>query len=271
MRLAMLKHSTLLGQLQLRLLFLLTILVAQPSFADADRGLEIAKSRKMADEGWGDSQADMRMILRNAQGQESERKIRVKAFEVDNDGDKALTIFDQPRDVSGTAFLSFSKTVGADDQWIYLPALKRVKRINSRNKSGPFMGSEFAFEDMTSFEIEKYTFSYLNDETIDGRDVFVVEQIPVDEYSGYTRQKVWVDKERFYIVKMEFYDRKDALLKTLELSDWKLYLDKYWRAHTSEMYNEQSGKSTLLLVDDFRFDTGLKEADFNSNKLRNVR
>ena len=184
MRLAMLKHSTLLGQLQLRLLFLLTILVAQPSFADADRGLEIAKSRKMADEGWGDSQADMRMILRNAQGQESERKIRVKAFEVDNDGDKALTIFDQPRDVSGTAFLSFSKTVGADDQWIYLPALKRVKRINSRNKSGPFMGSEFAFEDMTSFEIEKYTFSYLNDETIDGRDVFVVEQIPVDEYSG---------------------------------------------------------------------------------------
>lgn len=268
---AMRKQSTLLGKTQLGLLMLVALAVIQPCFADPQRGLEIAKMRKAVDKGWGDTQADMRMILRNAQGQESERKIRVKALEVENDGDKALTIFDQPRDVSGTAFLSFSKTVGADDQWIYLPALKRVKRINSRNKSGPFMGSEFAFEDMTSFEIEKYSFNYLGDETINGRDVHVVEQVPVDEYSGYTRQKVWIDKEHYYGVKMEFYDRKDALLKTLELTDWRLHLDKFWRAYTSEMYNEQTGKSTLLIVDDFRFDTGLKERDFNSNKLRNAR
>ena len=221
--------------------------------------------------GGGDTQADMRMILRNAQGQESERKIRVKSWEVVDDGDKALTIFDQPRDVSGTAFLSFSKAVGADDQWIYLPALKRVKRINSRNKSGPFMGSEFAFEDMTSFELEKYEFNYLKDEKLNGVDTHVLEQRPLDKNSGYTRQKVWVDKNDSKVFKIEFYDRKNKLLKVLVMEDYKLYKDKFWRAHRSEMTNEQTGKSTVLLVDEIRFDTGLKESDFNSNKLRNAR
>ena len=245
--------------------------VSQVSYADVERGLAIAKERKLADEGWGDTQADMRMILRNAQGQESERIIRVKSWEMPNDGDKALTIFDKPRDVSGTAFLSFSKAVGADDQWIYLPALKRVKRINSKNKSGPFMGSEFAFEDMTSFEVEKYTYNYLGDQVVSGRPSHIVEQMPVDKNSGYTRQKVWIDQEYFYVVKIEFYDRKDKLLKILDLSDFKVHKDKFWRAHQSEMYNEQTGKSTVLIVDDIRFDTGLSEDDFNSNKLRNVR
>ncbi|MBT0585645.1 outer membrane lipoprotein-sorting protein [Alteromonas oceanisediminis] len=241
------------------------------TLADEQRGDEIAQARKTADTGWGDTEAEMRMILRNAQGQESERKMRVKSLEVIDDGDKALTIFDQPRDVSGTAFLSFSKAVGADDQWIYLPALKRVKRINSRNKSGPFMGSEFAFEDMTSFELEKYRFNYLRDETLDGAETYVVEQVPIDEYSGYTRQVVWVDKEHYYVRKIEFYDRKDSLLKTLELDDYRQYKDQYWRAHRSEMFNEQTGKSTVLIVDELVFDTGLSDDDFDENKLRNVR
>ncbi|WP_205663281.1 outer membrane lipoprotein-sorting protein [Alteromonas facilis] len=241
------------------------------SFADEARGLEISKQRKAADTGWGDSEAAMRMILRNAQGQESVREIRVKSLEVPNDGDKALTIFDVPRDVSGTAFLSFSKALEPDLQWIYLPALKRVKRINSKNKSGPFMGSEFAFEDMTSFELAKYTFNYVGDDTLDGRKTFIVEQIPQDENSGYTRQKVWIDQEHYYVHQIEFYDRKDALLKILTLEDYRLYKDKYWRAMKSEMFNEQTYKSTVLLVDDLKFDVGLQDDDFDSNKLRNVR
>ncbi len=82
----------------------------------------------------------MLMVLRNKQGEESVREIRIKNLEMENDGDKSLTVFDKPRDVKGTAFLSFSHPVGADDQWLYLPALKRVKRIASRNKSGPLWG-----------------------------------------------------------------------------------------------------------------------------------
>ncbi|HCM05717.1 MAG TPA: outer membrane lipoprotein-sorting protein, partial [Oceanospirillales bacterium] len=120
------------------------------------QGLAIAKERKARDLGWGDSTSSVIMTLRNAQGEESIREMRMKSLEVANDGDKGLTIFDTPKDVKGTAFLNFSHIEKSDDQWLYLPALKRVKRISSRNKSGPFMGSEFAYEDLSSFEIEKY-------------------------------------------------------------------------------------------------------------------
>ena len=90
--------------------------------------------------------------MKNRQGEESSRYIKNKTLEVENDGDKSLSIFERPRDVKGTALLNFTHKTGTDDQWLYLPALKRVKRISSANKSGSFMGSEFAFEDITSQE-----------------------------------------------------------------------------------------------------------------------
>jgi len=242
------------------------------SFAkDAEKGLAIATEVKQRDSGWIDSTASVQMILRGPSGDESVREIRIKTLEVEGDGDKALTIFDQPRDIAGTAFLSFSKTQGADDQWIYLPAAKRVKRISTRNKSSPFMGSEFAYEDMTSFELEKFDFAYLRDETIDGVDTFVVEQIPTDKFSGYTKQIVWVDKEHYRMQRTEFYDRKGALLKVLQPSEYKLYLDRYWRAHRAEMINKQTGKSTTLLTSDIEFKTGLETSDFDKNALRRLR
>ncbi|MGB1091371.1 MAG: outer membrane lipoprotein-sorting protein, partial [Oceanobacter sp.] len=130
----------------------------------AKKGLAISVAAKESDKGWESMEGEMSMVLRNRQGQESIRAVRMKSLEVEGDGDKSLSVFDEPRDVKGTAFLSFSHPVGDDDQWIFLPALKKVKRISSRNKSGPFMGSEFAYEDLSSFEVEKYTYKYLQDE-----------------------------------------------------------------------------------------------------------
>ncbi len=236
-----------------------------------EKGLALSKEAKMRDLGWQDFTANMKMVLKNKQGQESVREIRSKTLEVESDGDKSLTIFDTPKDVSGTAFLSFSHPVGADDQWMYLPALKRVKRISSRNKSGPFMGSEFAFEDLSSFEIEKYTYKYLKDENFDGNDCFVIEQFPVDKNSGYTRRVVWLDKENYQFRKIDFYDRKDSLLKTLTSTDYKQYLDKYWRADSMVMDNVQNGKSTTLIWSDYQFKVGLKQGDFNKNSLKRAR
>lgn len=241
------------------------------SWADEAKGLEIAQERKVRDEGWRDSVATMQMILRNAQGESSARAMRLKSLEVVDDGDKGLTIFDEPRDVKGTAFLNHSHIVGSDDQWLYLPALKRVKRIASRNKSGPFMGSEFAYEDLSSFEIEKYRFNYLKDDAINGQDTFVLEQIPTDKNSGYTKQVVWLDKAHYRPMKVEFYDRKGALLKTLVFSDYKQYLNQYWRAHTMAMTNHQTGKSTELTTSELTFQTGLKDTDFNKNILKRVK
>lgn len=244
-----------------------TVLALTP----AEEGLAISKEAKIRDLGWSDSTSNMLMLLKNKQGQESIREIKMKNLELVNDGDKSLTIFNKPADVKGTAFLSFSHPIGADDQWLYLPALKRVKRISSRNKSGPFMGSEFAFEDLSSFEVEKYTYNYLGDEKLHNVDNFVIEQFPVDENSGYTKRVVWVDKTEYRIQKIDFYDRKDSLLKTLTYLGYQQYLNKHWRPDSMLMINHQTGKSTELKWSNYAFKVGLKDRDFNKNSLKRAK
>jgi len=253
------------------LLLSLTMLYAGSVSADAQRGLEIAVEADKRDQGFVDSTADMKMILRNRAGKESKRTVRVRTLEVQGDGDKSMSIFDEPRDVKGTASLTWAHSDKPDEQWLYLPALKRVKRISSKNKSGPFMGSEFAFEDIGSQEVDKYTYNYVGDEMLDGVDTFVLERVPVDKYSGYTKQVSWIEKERYIALKVDYYDRKKSLLKTLTASEFNQYLDKHWRPHRMEMVNHQSGKSTTLLFENYAFKTGLKDADFSKNSLKRLR
>jgi outer membrane lipoprotein-sorting protein len=236
-----------------------------------EKGLQIATESDKRDIGFGDSQSDLTMILRNKQGNESTRKISNKTLEVTGDGDKSLVIFNEPKDVKGTAFLSFTHKSGPDDQWLYLPALKRVKRIASDNKSGPFMGSEFAYEDISSQEVEKYTYKYIKDEKMNGVDCYLVERYPVDRSSGYTRQEVWYDKEHYRPMKVVFYDRKNSKLKTLNYEDYKQYLNKYWRADKLSMVNHQTGKSTDLIFENYKFANGFSDSDFNKNSLKRAR
>lgn len=236
-----------------------------------EKGLAIAQEADRRDNGWGDQQASLKMTLRNRHGEESVRENRSKTLEVKGDGDKSLIVFDSPADVKGTAFLSFTHATTPDDQWLYLPALKRVKRISSANKSGPFMGSEFAYEDISSQEVEKYTYKWLQDEPYEGRDCFVIERYPQYENSGYTRQVVWVDKQMYQPLKIDFYDRKNELLKTLTHHDYKQYLEQYWRPGRMEMVNHQTGKTTTLLWLEYQFRTGLDERDFDQNALKRAK
>jgi len=256
-------------------LIIMTIFILDCSLVNAndleENGLKISREVKKRDTGWGANGAEILMLLRNRQGQESVRELRIKSIEQLNDGDKNLIVFDKPKDIKGTAFLSFSHSVGADDQWLYLPALKRVKRIDSRNKSGPFMGSEFAFEDLNSFEIEKYTYKYIKEEIIDDKNHFVIEQYPVDENSGYTRRVVWVDGMEYRFKKIDFYDRKNTLLKTLTFNDYQMYAGKYWRADEMMMLNHQNGKTTRLKWSNYDFNIALNDKDFNKNSLKRIR
>jgi predicted RND superfamily exporter protein len=257
-----------------------TFVNATPSIADSskttattpeERGLEIAIEADRRDAGFGDSQAMLTMILTNRHGEQSTRGLRNRTLEVVDDGDKTLVIFDDPRDVKGTAFLSYSHKEGSDDQWLYLPALKRVKRIASNNKSGPFVGSEFAYEDISSQEVEKYTYKYLRDETVDGVEYFVIERYPVDPKSGYTRQVGWIDQAEYRAHKIDFYDRKDSLLKTLTYHGYQQYLDQYWRPDEMRMVNHQTGKGTTLAWNDYEFQTGQTDRDFDQNALKRAR
>jgi len=236
-----------------------------------ERGLEIATAVQDQDNGFIDSEATMTMTLVNRSGKKSTRRMRSRILEVPGDGDKSMSIFDEPADVKGTASLTYSHAVKPDEQWLYLPALKRVKRISSKNKSGPFMGSEFAFEDISSQEVDKYNYKYLEDAEFDGRPVFKIEAIPAYKHSGYTRLINWVDQERLVAVKVEYFDRKNAPLKTLVFSEYEQYLDQFWRAGVMQMDNEQTGKSTTLEFSDYKFKTGLTEKDFASNALKRLR
>ncbi|MCH2038490.1 MAG: outer membrane lipoprotein-sorting protein, partial [Rickettsiales bacterium] len=140
--------------------------ILQSNTSPEEIGKAIMVEFDKRDFGFGDMEVDLKMILRNQHGQEITRTQRNKTFEVEdpNKGDKTLIIFDNPRDVKGTAFLTFSNILTPDDQWLYLPSLKRVKRISSKNKSGSFVGSEFAYEDISSQEVEKFSYKYIRNE-----------------------------------------------------------------------------------------------------------
>jgi outer membrane lipoprotein-sorting protein len=237
------------------------------------KGEAVAREADRRDLGFGDTRADMKMILENRRGQTSERLMRIQILEVpdENDGDKSLVIFDQPRDITGTALLSFAHILEADDQWLYLPALKRVKRISSRNKSGPFVGSEFAYEDMTAQELKKYSHKWVRDEACGELECFVLEQRPLYEKSGYTRLVTWYDKAEYRVQRVDYYDRKGDLLKTLTYDDYRQYLGKYWRAHDMFMVNHRTGKKTRLVFKKYGFQTGLKNRDFTRSRLKRSR
>jgi len=253
---------------------LIILCFSAAAYAEEDavqRGLEIAKEADKRDTGFVDSIGQMEMILKNKQGQTNSREVKVKTLEVIGDGDKGLTIFNTPKDIKGTASLTYSHALKPDEQWLYLPALKRVKRISSKNKSGPFMGSEFAYEDISSQEVDKYTYKYIKDEVIDGIDCFIVERYPAYKHSGYTRQVTWVNKEEYRAEKIDFYDRKNVLLKTLKYGGYLQYLDKFWRPQKMHMINHQTGKSTTLAWKNYQFKTGLTDKDFNRNSLKRAK
>lgn len=253
---------------------LIILLSAFGSFAQnlAGRGLEIAIEADRRASGFGDLTAEMEMVLRNKEGRESRRQIRVRTMETTDDGDKSLTIFDSPGDVRGTALLTYSHKIGDDDQWLYLPALRRVKRISARNKSGPFMGSEFSYEDLSGREVEKYSYKYLGEEILDGHKCFVVERYPKDrKNSGYSRIVSWVDQDEYRVWKEDYYDRKNRFLKTLIIREYRLFLETFWKAHWMRMVNHQKGKETDLLWSNFIFGTGLSDSDFDQNSLKRAK
>ncbi len=239
---------------------------------ESQKGYDISARSDRSDSGYGDSKVDARMVLRNQAGQETVRNFSFTTLEKESEdvGDKSLVVFQSPRDVEGTALLSHAKILDPDDQWLFLPALKRVKRISSSNKSGAFVGSEFAFEDFTITELNKFTYNYVGEEELDGMTMDVIERFPRYEKSGYTKQKSWVDQDIFQARKLEFYDRKGELLKTLILSDYREY-DGVWRAHTLSMVNAQTGKQTDLVYDTYSFKNGLDANDFQQGILTRLR
>ena len=257
--------------------FIAITTVALPSAAadrseSEQRAYDLAALSDRSDEGFGASLVETTMEIRDTTGRTAERHLKIKTLERSNtqEGDKTLLVFESPRDIRGTALLSHAQILKPDDQWLYLPALKRVKRISSANKSGPFVGSEFSFEDFSASELNKYAYEYIREEELEGLICDVLKRTPLYKRSGYTRQLVWIDRQDHQIRQVEFYDRSDSLLKILELREYRQYAE-IWRPHLLVMTNHQTGKSTNMQFSEFAFGIELREGDFKPGVLSRAR
>ena len=245
---------------------IITSLIAATSLL-ALTNLEIANKADHVTDGFGSSIAQTEMTLINASGQKSVRDILMKTLEGEN-GDKTISTFLSPADVKGTKVLGWEHVDRDDDQWLYLPALKRVKRIASRNKSGSFMGSEFSYEDIGNQNPGKYSFEgEPKTVMLNGVECYMGARIPKDKNSGYTKQVTWVDTKEFLIQKVDYYDRKGELLKTATFSDYKK-IEGVWRVGKIDMKNHQNDKETLLIWKDDKIKAGLNDKDFDKRKLK---
>ncbi|MCK4922242.1 MAG: outer membrane lipoprotein-sorting protein [Bacteroidales bacterium] len=213
-----------------------------------------------------DQTSDLSMTLINRSG--SQRVREIKQFTMDmGDVEKSIMFFLSPADVKNTSFMSWAyDSDQSDDQWIYLPALKKTKRISSDSKSDYFMGSDFTYDDLGDRKLEDDTHKLLREETIEGKECYVVESIPVDEDYMYSKTLVWVNKANFIGVKKEFYDEDEDLLKTLSIKDVKKISD-IWVITNSEMKNVQKNHKTIISLKNVEINTSISAAKFSERMM----
>lgn len=219
-------------------------------------------------------QQTMRMVLTDKRGKERERTIEGWSYEVSDEEEKRFARFLEPGDIKDTTLLTYDYDQADDDIWLYLPALKKVKRILSSDKTDNFMGSDFTYWDMENLDLLNWNYVLKGAETVDGVDTWLVEGTPNKESeleeSGYKKVVYWVGKEDFTSRKVEFTDQKERLAKRLTATDIRIVGDKNPkpRAHRLSMENLLTKHSTLLEFRELKLDVEVDEKIFSQRNLR---
>ena len=193
------------------------------------------------------------MVLINDKGQTRERRTTTIAQMQKNGIDTNLIVkFQSPADIKGTGFLQIEHSDSDDDLWIYLPALKKSRRLVASNKKDSFVGSDFSYGDILLPKADLYQHALLRSEAVDGQDCYVIESIPKDETvkqnSGYSKKLTWVRKDNFLETKVDYFDLNGLSLKTQTASGHKLMEpeNQRWIAQHREMVNHQTGHKTTF-------------------------
>lgn len=233
-------------------------------------GLEIMTRVDQREDG-DDQTSEANFELMNKRGQKRIRDT-IRLWK-DYDGKSAfdakmITFFKSPPDVKGTGFLSWSyeDENKDDDQWLYLPALRKVRRIAAGNKGNYFMGTDFTYDDMGERKVEEDEHKLLKRETHAGVECYVIESTPKKKGYIYSKKLTWVDKKNWLPLKVDYYDRKNKFLKTLK-TEWQL-VDGIWTWKRSEMKNHQTGHKTIIAITSVKMNTGLKDRDFTARMLK---
>ncbi len=212
-----------------------------------------------------DGESDMTMTLINSKGKERVRYLHQFLKDYD-EVEKKVMFFKAPADVKNTSFLNFSYDDDRDDdQWLYLPALKKVKRISGGSKDDYFMGSDFTYEDMEKRNPNKDGHKLLKTVTLEGEECYVVESTPKEE-GQYSRRVAWVIKDKWIPLKIEFYDEDEDLLKILTIPEFK-QLSGYWTIITQNMENVQRSHKTVITLSNIELEKGLGDAKFTQRAM----
>jgi hypothetical protein len=234
---------------------------------DKEHGLHLMEQAEARDKGFSDYLVEGSMTVKSPSGSTAFRRFTMRTLEMQTDGDKRLTTFVEPRDLTGLTSLIHSHVSTSDDQWIYLPSMRRTKRLAARDKTGSFAGSEFSFEDIATFEIEKYTYRYVGEDTVDGNKCSLVEMLPTYEYSGYSKLIECLDLTIYQPRRIQYFDLVGRPYKELAFFDYKQFINHYWRPMRVSMHNIQSNAVSSVEWSQYRFQTGLTEADFRPHVL----
>ncbi|MEW9920224.1 outer membrane lipoprotein-sorting protein [Marimonas sp. MJW-29] len=235
-----------------------------------ERGLRIATDASNRRGGYRDISATGEMVLRTASNQTSNRRFDASWIDAGRNDSRSLLIFRWPGDIRNTALLTHAYPTKTDDQWLFLPAMERVRRIRGSGRSGSFVGSEFAFEDMVDQEVAKFDHIWIADERCPGSGTcHVIDMIPRSP-SGYSRQRVWLDTKELRLQRVQYFYRGGAHLKTLTVGKYRLYNNRFWRAGQMVMENHLTGAGTTLNWKDYVFDRGLNANAFTVNALRRI-
>ncbi|MCB0742801.1 MAG: outer membrane lipoprotein-sorting protein [Ignavibacteriae bacterium] len=209
-----------------------------------------------------DMTADLTMTLTNSSNENRVREI--KQFSKDfGDLEKKIMFFVSPADVKNTSFMSWSYDEAGkdDDQWIYLPALKKTKRISSDSKSDYFMGSDFTYDDLGDRQPDQDVHKLLREEKLNGEDCYVVESIPKDKDYMYSKTITWIIKDKWIGLKKEFYDEDEELLKILKVNKYE-DINGFWIITNTEMKNEQKDHKTIMILKNVKINTGINDDKF---------
>ncbi len=251
----------------LKLTIICLILMATNINAQTLTGRDIAQ--KVKDRPDGDTRSsEMTMQLVNKNGSTRERKIQSYSMDIDKDK-KTIMFFLYPGDVKGTGFLTWdyddvSKT---DDKWLYLPAMKKTRRISgSSSKTDYFMGSDFTYDDMGSRNVDEDEHKLLKEETVDGQKCWVIESTPKTKDEIYSRKIAWIRQDCLIALEVEYYDKMDKLHRKLELSNIE-QVDGFWVAKKMHMTNEQTNHQTMLTISNPKYNIKIDESAFTVAKL----
>ena len=234
------------------------------------KGQAIAERAWERGEGFGDLQATVEMTIITRSGQSAKRRMQIQILEMPGEASRALTRVEAPRDVAGTALLTHTADDGSVEQWLYLPAASRTRRITSAARGGSFLGSEFSYDDFAAQPPSRYDYEWLRDETLDGVACHVIRREAADsDRPGY--QLAWLDKDKLLLRQVQFYDANGELERVLSIKDYEAYEgadgETYWRATTLRMDNARSDAASELRWKDVSLGNGLDERDFAVSML----